>query len=74
MKYRQIVQKSREYKYGKGEEFETKDEAFEKVKKAEQELKSCMALKKVYYISIIEVEETSNGFQIVVTTEVPKLF
>lgn len=70
---RQVVQTSKPYEYGEGKPFKTKEEAKEKVKKLEQEVKTTISLKKIYEISKVKIVEVPGAIQLVVTTTIPKV-
>ena len=74
MKYEQVVQRSRLYKYGKNEEFKTCKEAEEAIQKLRQKIVTTMAVKKIYDLSEVTVNYEENGVLLVVATKIPKLF
>lgn len=74
MEYKQVKQYSPLYEYGEGKEFLTREDALRKIKKAENDLKTKMALNNLYEISKVEISEEKNSFQLVVTTKIEKLF
>ena len=73
MEYKQVKQYSPLYEYGEGKEFLTREDALRKIKKAENDLKTKMALNNLYEISKVEISEEKNSFQLVVTTKIEKL-
>ena len=70
---RQVVQTSKPYEYGEGKPLKTRDDAMEKVKALEQDIKNNMALKRIYEISETKIIEVSGAVQLVITTTIPKL-
>lgn len=70
---RQVVQTSSPYEYGKDKPLKTKDEAMEKIKAMEQDIKTNMALKRIYEMSEVKIVEVPGAVQLVITTTVPKV-
>ena len=73
MKYRQVTQASRPYKYGEGEEFLTKETAMKKIENLEQEIKTELAIQKIYDKSEVRIVEVPNVLQIVINIKIPVL-
>lgn len=74
MDYKRIKQCSRAYKYGRNEEFETKQEAMEAIEKLKQEIITKLALEKIYDKSEIQIVEVENAVQLVVEIKILNLF
>jgi len=73
MKYEKIQQCSRQYKYGKKEEFLTREDAQNAINKLKQEIGTQLAILKLYELSEIKIIEVKNVFQLVVIIKIPKL-
>lgn len=74
MEYKQVIQKSRLYEYGRDKESKTEQEALLRAKKDEQKLKTQTSLKRIYDISKIEIIQTENrAYQIIWTVKIPIL-
>ena len=74
MEYEQVVQCSRAYKYGKNEEFKTREEAEEAIQKLRQKIVTTLALEKIYQLSEVKVHDVNNAMVIEVVTKIPKIF
>ena len=70
---RQVVQTSSPYEYGEDKTLKTRDEAMEKIKALEQDIKTNMALKRIYEMSEIKTVEVPGAVQLVITTTIPKI-
>lgn len=76
MEYERITQCSRLYRYGENEEFKTKEEAEDAIKKLENQTKTELAIKKLYDVSEVDIYEAknANAFILMVTIKIPNLF
>ncbi len=73
MKYKEVKQVSRFYEYGEGKEFKTRDEALKMVQRLEANLKTDIAIMRIYEISEVKVIEVEKAFQLVWTVRIPIL-
>ena len=74
MKYKQITQCSKLYKYGRNEKFKTREEAEREIKELKQEIATQLSLLKIYNMSEIEIAESENVMQLLVKVNIPQLF
>ena len=72
MKYEQITQVSKIYKYGDGEEFMSREDAKAQADKALLNVKTELALQRLHERAIAKLVEAQNGFQIVIKINIPK--
>lgn len=71
MDYKQ-VQKSPLYEYGEGKEFARREEAKEQAEKIRRNVVTEIAMKRLYNLAKVKVEEKENAFQVVVEIEIPQ--
>lgn len=71
MDYKQ-VQKSQLYEYGEGKEFISREEAKESAEKMRRNVVTEVAMKKLYHLAKVNVEEKKNAFQVVVEIKIPQ--
>lgn len=74
MEYNQITQTSRLYEYGKGKEFKTQKEAFEKASKVQKEVNTELALIRLLPFSKTKIIVKDNSYQVMVNIEIPSVF
>lgn len=74
MKYDQIIQESRIYKYGEKEEFKTREDALIKAKNKENDAKTEIALIKLWDLSQTEIVEENEAFKVVIKIKIPYIF
>lgn len=73
MKYNQIVEE-RLYEYGEGKELKTREEAYEKAKMVKKNVKTELALIKLWEFSNVEIIKVNNAFKVVITISIPSIF
>lgn len=76
MQYEKITQCSRLYRYGENEEFKTKEEAEDAIKKLENQTKIELAIKKLYDVAEVDIYEANNANALIlmVTIKIPNFF
>jgi len=75
MDYKLIIeQRSEIYKYGRNEKYKTREELDDTIAKLKQKITTQLSLSKLYDRSTIELIEGENTLQLVVKTEIPKMF
>ena len=76
MQYEKITQCSRLYRYGENEEFKTKEEAEDAIKKLDNKIKTELAMKKLYDVAEVDIYEAKNANALIlmVTIKIPNLF
>lgn len=75
MEYRQIIQRSPNFhEYGWKKESTTREEALEKAKQEESNVKTELALVHLTQFTTTEIVDVNNSFQVIATIELPNVF